>query len=602
MAFRHRPAFQAETLETRQLLYGGAIDPIGSGEIDVEIKLPAPPETATVYLDFGFEFGSQQNDFTVLPGYENAWPYGEDFGIAAHNQVYDLRNLEDVIAGKGWDYDDNGIGGETSDAIVLADQVFEIVQRYFEPFNVHVEMAHAETWDDVGETLAASPGNDAYVIVAGRSGAYGKALFDEGNTRDDVVFAFAQSIAESDINSPTSFARTIAHEAIHSFGVGHVKSEIEAVSYAGLMNSSGDVQKLAVIGTIFRGFDFEMAEDTPYWATQDDYAILAQNVGVREGGPAYVSGTSLHDVITLVDNGNGTATVSVTPYLDSAKTQPWSNANNPGQIHYVVPTKNGIRVEAGMGDDLIDASSLSADVLIFAGLGNDELIGGTGNDVLVGESGDDFSRGGMGGDRYEFGFLASGDDTIQDDNTFTLYAVDTIDTLDFSKFQSFVTLNLEQVSSSVFDESYQQIAPNLRLRLLKATGALGSIDNGIENVVAGNFGSRITGNRLDNLLIGGDGVDHLSGGDGNDIIHGGASGDLLFGNDGLDELHGERGDDYLDGGADSFADVIYSGSGRDRFVSWNGFPKEIFADFSKIDTLVNPLQKYRVVNLSWSKR
>ncbi|MEH2262246.1 calcium-binding protein, partial [Nostoc sp.] len=60
---------------------------------------------------------------------------------------------------------------------------------------------------------------------------------------------------------------------------------------------------------------------------------------------------------------------------------------------------------------------------------------------------------------------------------------------------------------------------------------------------------RITGNALNNTLIGGDGNDQLQGLGGNDTLQGGNGNDILTGGTGDDQLWGGLGDDILTGGA-----------------------------------------------------
>ena len=63
-------------------------------------------------------------------------------------------------------------------------------------------------------------------------------------------------------------------------------------------------------------------------------------------------------------------------------------------------------VNALAGDDVVDASGLSADAIQFAangGDGDDVLIGGAGNDTLSGGAGDDVLIGGLGQDILDGG-------------------------------------------------------------------------------------------------------------------------------------------------------------------------------------------------------
>lgn len=80
---------------------------------------------------------------------------------------------------------------------------------------------------------------------------------------------------------------------------------------------------------------------------------------------------------------------------------------------------------------------------------------------------------------------------------------------------------------------------------------------------------KITGNKLDNTIIGGSAKDSLYGGKGNDSIVGNAGNDKLYGGSGKDTLVGGAGNDSLwgDTGADTF---IYSaGDGKDYIYGFD---------------------------------
>ncbi|HEU4839943.1 MAG TPA: calcium-binding protein, partial [Ilumatobacteraceae bacterium] len=71
-------------------------------------------------------------------------------------------------------------------------------------------------------------------------------------------------------------------------------------------------------------------------------------------------------------------------------------------------------VTAQAGDDVVDASGVTADAMAIAirgGIGNDVLVGGDGNDNIAGEDGDDVLLGGPGTDTLDGG---AGDDVLID--------------------------------------------------------------------------------------------------------------------------------------------------------------------------------------------
>ena len=77
---------------------------------------------------------------------------------------------------------------------------------------------------------------------------------------------------------------------------------------------------------------------------------------------------------------------------------------------------------------------------------------------------------------------------------------------------------------------------------------------------------KITGNALNNSIVGGSGKDYLVGAAGNDSIFGNDGNDKLFGDAGNDSLNGGNGNDTLSGGTGN--DSLFGGAGND---SLNGF-------------------------------
>jgi Ca2+-binding RTX toxin-like protein len=88
-----------------------------------------------------------------------------------------------------------------------------------------------------------------------------------------------------------------------------------------------------------------------------------------------------------------------------------------------------------------------------------------------------------------------------------------------------------------------------------------TLGSNIENLtLSGTSAINGTGNTLDNVLIGNDGVNTLSGGTGNDTLSGGAGNDTLDGGGGNDAIAGGLGDDtYV---VDSATDVITEVAGE----------------------------------------
>ena len=107
----------------------------------------------------------------------------------------------------------------------------------------------------------------------------------------------------------------------------------------------------------------------------------------------------------------------------------------------------------------------------------------------------------------------------------------------------------------------------------------------IEHLIfVGNGNATLTGNDLDNRLVGGTRHDQINGGAGNDTLMGGAGNDTLTGGTGSDTFVFNSGEgsnwikDFVDGedmieiasGASDFADLILSSSGSDTIMSFDG--------------------------------
>lgn len=151
----------------------------------------------------------------------------------------------------------------------------------------------------------------------------------------------------------------------------------------------------------------------------------------------------------------------------------------------------------------------TAHVSVYGAEGNDRLTGGALDDLLGGDLGDDTLIGGGGSD-----------------------------TADYQNAERFVVVDL-----SIGDT---QNTRDGRDKLVD-----------IENLRGSAYGDRLTGDKADNRLFGGDGGDDTltAGGDGGkDTLFGGAGSDTLEGGGGADSLVGGFGGDMLYGGDD--ADVF----------------------------------------------
>lgn len=160
----------------------------------------------------------------------------------------------------------------------------------------------------------------------------------------------------------------------------------------------------------------------------------------------------------------------------------------------------------------------AVDVLI-GGDGNDALVGFGGNDTLVGGAGADVMIGGAGFDTYVVDNVG---DVIVDSDISTVAAL-----IDY-----FAPGGLNVVTISTGDD--------------QSTNAI-----------------NLTGNEIDQRILGNDGVNMLSGANGGDRLFGNGGDDVLHGDAGNDQLMGGDGNDILDGGTG--ADTLTGGIGNDIY-------------------------------------
>lgn len=224
---------------------------------------------------------------------------------------------------------------------------------------------------------------------------------------------------------------------------------------------------------------------------------------------------------------------------------------NTGELNFTL--------HGGDGNDELNAAWANLPVNLLGGRGDDILRGGRSGDFLTGGSGNDRLIGGPGSDRYLFG---TADSTLETDTLLEL-ANGGIDSLDFSKSQTDVTVDLRSDSELVLQSGRKVV-----------TAGAGQAAH-LEGIVGG------SGN---DILRGNNGSNYISGGSGKDVLIGLQGNDTLVGMNGADVLLGGSGDDLLIGGA-----------GNDRYA---------FADAGgstfETDTLVElPDQGSDTLDFAW---
>lgn len=262
----------------------------------------------------------------------------------------------------------------------------------------------------------------------------------------------------------------------------------------------------------------------------------------------------------------------------------------------------------GSGNPLANGAVTGAAV-IFAGGGNDSVVGGTGDDQIDGQGGDDTVHGGAGGDTvsgedgkdYLFGdagndsldggidddsigggtgqdTVAAGDgnDLVQKDLPDPVTGV--VATASLSMSSAWVLSGVEIISSD------EPVDPDPHEP---------STDPGPGDFIDGGTGNDTLGGSLANDEInGGDGADCISGGDGHDILNGENGNNTILGGEGDDtisagfgnnDMEGQGGNDFFVN-ANGFGDTVAGGDG----VNAAQFEPSGFDTLSDIEIISDP--------------
>lgn len=210
----------------------------------------------------------------------------------------------------------------------------------------------------------------------------------------------------------------------------------------------------------------------------------------------------------------------------------------------------------GAGDDIVDLTAHGAggaaygkNMKIYAGDGNDQILGGAGSDIFYGDDGNDLIIGFAGGDTIYGGL---GDDTIYGDDL----------GYDGSR-------------------SYDKLYGNEGNDVLYGGGRDDVLDGGADDdVLYGGWGGDTLLGQQGNDIIWGDDLDgtgtgdKIDGGAGDDQLHGVDGNDLMLGGWGADLLDGGTGNDSMFGDGDN--DTILAGAGDDQIDGGDGIDTVVF--------------------------
>ncbi|XZE56469.1 PKD domain-containing protein [Planctomycetaceae bacterium SH139] len=209
------------------------------------------------------------------------------------------------------------------------------------------------------------------------------------------------------------------------------------------------------------------------------------------------------------------------------------------------------------GNDFIDAGS--GDDIVYAGDGNDFVIGGFGDDQLYGQDGEDVLWG---------GFATLTDLTKFDRSTAANIAANFVLPLFYEETEAAYPtgyLPLTNVTPA--------FVAGLSIAGIEGDGRdLLEGGNGVDMLFGGAEADVILGAAGDDYIDAGAGDDNINGGDGNDVIRGGAGNDVLHGAAGIDHILGDGGDDQLFGdvgnGSNQLGQRLFGGDGSDTLYAY----------------------------------
>jgi Ca2+-binding RTX toxin-like protein len=349
--------------------------------------------TTTLFLDFGESFpaGGLQMTVAELRDTLTGPDLNDPFIGLSDNTTLTFAPLAGLV---DFDYDGDGVAN-ARDATALRDNTLALVRRFYDPFDVTVQVARAASLTDVTDALARNAGDasgqfDAYVFVAGVTPSAGTipsgllgiaALPDLGgsNVTDDTAVVFANNVfglnTNNDASADTALALTAAHEAGHNLSLEHTTNT--SLTNTAILTRSDVMQQFSRDSVrrdlhFFTRFPLPTAHNP---GTQNSYDELAldPDIGLRAGRPAYVTGTGGHDRITLTRLNATQATVTVAPFRTADQIAGDLLAQS---FSYTIDLGNGVRIEAGAGSDrvVIDGSLSATTVTVRGMAGDDHLV------------------------------------------------------------------------------------------------------------------------------------------------------------------------------------------------------------------------------------
>lgn len=208
------------------------------------------------------------------------------------------------------------------------------------------------------------------------------------------------------------------------------------------------------------------------------------------------------------------------------------------------------------------------------GAGNDTLTGGNGNDVFVYTAGKDVITDYAVGDKISIGADISKSTVSGTDAVFTIGS----GTLTVKKAKG------KKIAFGDAKGKLRTVIGGAQI-FTDSSSAKVTLSSGVEvgDATTCTKAINLTGNALNNTILGGTKNDSLYGGKGNDSLVGSSGNDKLYGQAGADTLIGGAGNDSLWGGTGN--DLLYGGDGKDVFIYKPDEGTDKIFDYSSGDML-----------------
>jgi hypothetical protein len=317
-------------------------------------------------------------------------------------------------------------------------------------------------------------------------------------------------------------------------------------------------------------------------------ALLAGITFTPASGELFIGGYEAANSIVVSETGSG-SNRQVTAELRST----FNGVAQVDRQSFDANEISAIVIVAGPGNDTVE-NSTGITSTIYAGSGNDVLVGGSardvlfgghGNDRLIGNGGDDAAFGFTGNDFYDLGdgadvvWADSGRNEINSGNgNDIVYGGTGVDIVDAGAGDDsvFGLAGNDQLDGGSGDDLLMGLEGNDLLQSDSGRNLLygGVGDDDIrggsgDDALVGDFGNdTISGNAGNDLAYGGAGDDTIRGGDGTDWLFGQDGIDRVFGDAGFDLVMGNAGNDLVDGGSQN--DDVYGNEGNDRLYGRAG--------------------------------